>query len=475
MKREQEPNKLYYDIDIQHNPEKIDKLSGIGSVAEKTIDLKDPLIENPGDYNLSISKFRIDTESVPLFIPEIKSEQLVSNLNNGFLETKYEFLIQLTYQNILGSVDKNKTTFLDSDYNPTKITTKVYNYSIFRRMNLNKATDLKRLIIKYKDDKTVYINTLDPIFYIYDYNEFYWDISRTIDERFDDICSENNISGIGNGYRPCFIDTHKGLRIAFSRFVQNKIGKVSSFKLYFSANLYKYIGQGFPVLWGLNDNHKNWFSIDNDNNLNYDTSTNFKYYYSSYDFRPNWHCLKALVIGSDTLPIVPEFLPIASNDGFLTHYKTDDYIKGLEALGMKYEEEDKSLFNQNSQMILDIFYPLSSSPGDIRSCVIHTRDDIDNGQNIELLPASPITRFNIWVKWLDTYNNLHDLYLNPGSSVDIRICFTKKTVLKEDLAEGVSTLMEALPEKKPKKEKRSNGRPDGIVIEGADRYGFVHL
>lgn len=473
MKREQEPNKLYYDIDIQHNPEKIDMLSGIGSVAEKTIDLKDPLIENPGDYNLSISKFRIDTESVPLFIPEINIEQLLSNLKKGFLQTKFKFLVQIKYRKIKQGVTKTKD-FVDSDYEKTEYA-KVNEHGIFRRMDKNNSTNLERLIIKNKTKEIVYISTLDPIFYIYDYNEFFYDISRTIEERFDELCNDQGISGAKNGYIPVFFEMTNGLKFCVNRFIKNEICMVTSFELYFSANLYKYIGQGFPVKWGFDDKHKNWFSINNTNNYNYTTTTNFINYYTSYDPRPNWNCLKALVIGSDTLPIVPEFLPIAPNDGFLTHYKSNAYIKGLEALGMKYEEEDKSLFNQNSQMILDIFYPLSSSPGDIRSCVIHTRDDIDNGQNIEMLPASPITRFNIWVKWLDTYNNLHDLYLNPGSSVDIRICFTKKTVLKEDLAEGVSTLMEALPEKKPKKEKRSNGRPDGIVIEGADRYGFVHL
>lgn len=31
----------------------------------------DPLIENPGDYNLSISKFGIDTESIPIMIAEV--------------------------------------------------------------------------------------------------------------------------------------------------------------------------------------------------------------------------------------------------------------------------------------------------------------------------------------------------------------------------------------------------------------------
>lgn len=49
--------------------------------------LKEPLIENPGDFNLSISKFNINTQTIPIMIPEVKQPVDVSVLKNiGFLQ-----------------------------------------------------------------------------------------------------------------------------------------------------------------------------------------------------------------------------------------------------------------------------------------------------------------------------------------------------------------------------------------------------
>ena len=131
---------------------------------------------------------------------------------------------------------------------------------------------------------------------------------------------------------------------------------------------------------------------------------------------------------------------------------------------------------------------MTTAPGDIRSTCILSRDNIDQGQTIELLPSSPVVRFNVWVRWLDIYGNLHDLYQYPGCCTDIRFCFTKKPVNKENLYEGLNNVIGSLAppdSKKPRKEPflkqladslpRPNGKPDGIDIPGADNYGWVHL
>ena len=187
--------------------------------------------------------------------------------------------------------------------------------------------------------------------------------------------------------------------------------------------------------------------------------------------------MKAIVIGSDTIPAVGEFLPIAHWDGWLNHEKSKEYDKFLTETGQTRQDKDKDVFKSNTTCILDIYYPVLTNPGDIRSTCVFSRDDISNGQVIELRHASPLTRFNIWIKWLDVYGNLHDLYLLPRCSCDIRFCFIKKSVMREVLGEGISTVVQALasPEEKKKKKGKSNGKPDGIVLDGADNYGWVHL
>ena len=201
---------------------------------------------------------------------------------------------------------------------------------------------------------------------------------------------------------------------------------------------------------------------------------NFNYIVQGYSTFSNWNILKAIIIGSNSLPVVEEYLPISNKDGFLTHYNTPEYKKALEDLGIEHNVI-REIFKKNTQRVLDIYYPLSTSAGDVRSSIIYSAENTNHGQNIELVPGSPIRHFDIWVKWMDIYGNLYDLYLYPGCSVDIRMCFTKKPLMKEDLAEGLDAVMECLPEKKQKKQRFPTGKPGGIVIDGADEWGFVHI
>ena len=75
MKRIQDPDKLYYDVTIDHDPEHKELRFGVASKAETVIDLSEPLIQSPGDFMLSITKFKIDTECIPLMIPEMNQSR----------------------------------------------------------------------------------------------------------------------------------------------------------------------------------------------------------------------------------------------------------------------------------------------------------------------------------------------------------------------------------------------------------------
>ena len=81
---------LCYDITIEHDPVHTDDRHFMKSKAEKTICLEKPLLEDPGDYNVSVCNFSINTEGIPLVIPEINSKQLKPSLNIGFYYTNHE-------------------------------------------------------------------------------------------------------------------------------------------------------------------------------------------------------------------------------------------------------------------------------------------------------------------------------------------------------------------------------------------------
>ena len=99
MKRSSEPGKFYYDVTIEHDPEHADKKHFVKSKAEKTINLEYPLMENPGDYNISVSKFNINTEALPVMIPEIVSKQKLADITaNKCFETGYWIKLTMVYK-----------------------------------------------------------------------------------------------------------------------------------------------------------------------------------------------------------------------------------------------------------------------------------------------------------------------------------------------------------------------------------------
>ena len=94
-----EPSKFYYDITIEHDTEHADKKHFVRSKVEKTINLEDPLMENPGDYDISVSKFNLNTETLPVMIPEIVSKQKLADITaNKCFESSYWIKLKMTYE-----------------------------------------------------------------------------------------------------------------------------------------------------------------------------------------------------------------------------------------------------------------------------------------------------------------------------------------------------------------------------------------
>ena len=488
-----EPSKFYYDITIEHDTEHADKKHFVRSKAEKTINLEDPLMENPGDYNISVSKFCLNTEALPVMIPEIVSKQKLADITaNKCFETSYWIKLKMTYQHQQETTD-GWTPLTTENYTHIENVKIPFNYDIENLQRIN-----------WRKNDEGYIDNTDEQCFIYDYTTFIDALNKTTFAITEDLRKSGQIldeRGKGPMQYFCYIQNLRSFlafklednRIKFQLHYNlwkedttfKKKFKVKSFEISFSNNLYRYIGNGFKTKFG---NKNTWqydfYDMEEQMKLNrYDmfgykiSSKDIVNYLQDYPTLVNWNPLKALVIGSDTIPAIGEFLPISHYDGWLNHSPTEEYKTFLKDNGFTLHNSDNDIFKKKTMCILDIYYPFLTNPGDIRSTCIFSRNNINDGQSIELVDSKPLTTFNIWIKWLDIYGNLHDLYLLPGCSCDLRFCFVKKSLLKQDFNEGINTVVEALappPEKKNKRTK-SNGKPDGIVLDGADNFGWVHL
>lgn len=508
MKRSSEPGKFYYDVTIEHDPEHADKKHFVKSKAEKTINLEYPLMENPGDYNISVSKFNINTEALPVMIPEIVSKQKLADITaNKCFETGYWIKLTMVYKfckviSYTGTEPDKKPVWGrwedNVDYSHIENVKIPFNYDV---ENLQK--------VNWKTNDEGYIDNTDEQCFIYDYTTFIDALNKTtraITEHVQKIGEkiDSKTGAVTKGPMEYFcyagnLNTFFAFKLENDRIkfqihrslwneheFKEKKYVVKSFEISFSNNLYRYIGNGFKTKFG----NKNSWQYDfydfeqqreeqrkdifsDDDIIGFDAIN----YTQDYPTLVNWNPLKAIVIGSDTIPAVGEFLPISHQDGWLNHSKTEEYKTFLTDNGYNFHNTDDDIFKKNTMCILDIYYPFLTNPGDIRSTCVFSRNNINDGQSIELVDSSPFTTFNIWIKWLDIYGNLHDLYLLPGCSCDLRFCFVKKALLKEDFNEGINTVVQALapPEEKKKKKGKSNGKPDGIVLDGADNYGWIHL
>ena len=77
MANQDTQNKIYYDVNINFNPVEADRRHNFFSKAQTEIRLNGPLITDPMNYDLAISKFKIDTECLPVFIPEMAQPQTI--------------------------------------------------------------------------------------------------------------------------------------------------------------------------------------------------------------------------------------------------------------------------------------------------------------------------------------------------------------------------------------------------------------
>ena len=86
-------------------------INGISSKAVTTIDLREPLIERPGDFMLSITKFKIDTECIPIMIPEMLQPQDLTNdyvKKQNKMQTKYQVMMDFTRKRTITTEIKDK-------------------------------------------------------------------------------------------------------------------------------------------------------------------------------------------------------------------------------------------------------------------------------------------------------------------------------------------------------------------------------
>ena len=381
-------------------------------------------------------------------------------------------------------------------------------------------TDYARFNLQHKlptiaNGANDYAQNTDPDYFFYDYQSFLDRINIAIERALLNIPVWAGAVPAGVNDPVENPDRHRFIRAAFFKVNEGKLEfHVSQeiiekrYLIRFSANLYKYIGNGFKCRFYDNPNGRNVGAADEeksdgsffidinpfvwrhlpiaagggapdadlstivtskqyfgppgviDDELNYvETECDSEYvveqganevtirYYvfkQQYSSLCNWNVCKAILICSSSFPIKAEYYPTNKKNIFLTHYKEDWYINLVRRMYGEDALDDRAIFDKASTKILDVYYPLSSTAGDIRSTIIYDNQDIESGNKIDMIGGMDLENFDIIIKWVDIYGNVYDLYLAPGSSVNIRLCFTRKKIRKDELEAAFGRVSDSL-------------------------------
>lgn len=456
------PDKIYFNITLNYNDKKLIAGDRNTSRAESQIEVIDPLVENTNQYDLCISKFRLDTLTIPLVIPELKQPQKI-------VDTKIElnYWVKLIKSNDSEFTDGNKSfkevsqaylTLIPKNSSPGG---KIERNGGEKYFNSLESYKIKKPYVKGIDETNAFVDNLNPFCYIYEAQEFVDSINRAIAETM-----EGNIEDEEIEQSQSFFLLEGGTL----KFYQK--ARRLPYYLVFSPNLYKYFGLGFNTKRFVE--YGGW-SIANDvDSRNYINKHEFSFYTniianpeftgenplllnvnefyntatSQFSVTQTWNACKLILICSSSLPVRGEYIPTSENDGLLIHEPTEQSRKYYTEL--HDGKKDASCFGEPSIKtpsikVLESFYPASSIGGDMRTQIIFSNDTMDTSTKHSMQGENAsLKKFDISVKWLDIYNNMHDLELMDGSSCDIRIAFVKKSVKQDLVLTGFKEVIKAL-------------------------------
>ena len=335
-----------------------------------------------------------------------------------------------------------------------------------KKIVTQKVTDDNGNTTEVETDQA-YLDNLDPFCYIYEPQEFVESMNFAIAEAVRDFGHDADSAATAAFFHL------EGGKLSFYQ------GFGAAVKFVFSDNLYKYFGLGFNTKKVPSENgfmiandaatrtpclFENDFLIGkygNPENAKKDEGTQPEWNTARNQFSvtQTWTCCKAILICSYTLPVKGEYVPIAENDGMLFHENSKSCKRTYE----EFHAGDDKPCNLGevelltpTQKVLESFYPVPAEGGDIRTGVIYSNDSMDVSTKLAFNgDFTQVQKFDIAVKWLDIYNNLHTLELKEGSSCDIRIAFVKKSVKQDLVLNGFTRVLDALnyrpppPNKKP--------------------------
>ena len=375
QKRSQNPEKIYYDIVISNVISQNQEPPKIYFNETRST----PFVNNSGDYYLSIIRFQVDTNTLPVFIPEIQPRQANPNLTIYSVTLEYgtvakQVFIQWSPQNayLPPAIPPNQTAngFQSSENNYYYC----YNYQYFILL-IEEAFDtaFQQLQAECPDLATAHAPAV------------MWDVTANIAS----ITAETAFYDKDVCANPIKVYFNNPLYNLFSSFVVIRRG--------FSSTL----GRNHQLIIA-NFNGTNTMEIS----TGADTSYTATVVIQEYPTTISWTPVSSIVFCSNTLPIVSNQLsnPLLYADGAQVY-----------SLG------------GNSSNFAQIITDLASNDGTpYKPNLLYNPQSED--RLIDMTGNAPLNNIDISVFWKSKLGTLIPMTLNSGGSCSLKILFTKKHI-----------------------------------------------
>jgi len=377
-----------------------------------------PVIPNTGNYNLSVVRFSLETQALPLFIPiiQIFSAPLVYNTDPNL--TVYSVTLQVT--SAVTNVTYTQQTFIT--WNPQNTTTPVPSPPSATANNLQS-------------------NSSD---YYYCFSFTWWcnNILRTLETCFNDLSNQITAGGetpatvcgttppiiqFNPDNQTCSLSLPSAFFDTYNQAVSPPVVNPNAVKLFFNAplfglfssfpaNLTSYtapLGATFQIL-ASNFGGSNQISYPVTGSLTSvpPTAVLFTQVFQEYSTIENWTPVSSIVFTTSTIPVIPNQLssPLIFAEGnILTNASGNNSNFALVLTDL---ESGDLCYKPNLQYSPSAEY-----------------------RRVSLTGSSPLSNIQLSVFWRNKLGDLTPLYLGSGSSATIKMLFTKVSAIygQEDI------------------------------------------
>lgn len=388
----------------------------VSDLAEFQEERTSPLIINPSEYYISVIRFSLDGQNLPLFVfPVIPDLLNPANANNS------GFIIALRYNNT------------------------IYQRNVQYASETSYPTPLPPTLTRIQDNST-------PYYYVYYVSHFIKLINDTFDLVYNDMITANPVlTGIPQAYYIYDENLQKISLISpntsyyITQYETNPISPnynkpllnpqpANTIQIFINTHLNAYLegiksfyindnsitgfdtSQGSPKLLEITDNKNNYYyppqnapnipanqTLINFTNVNdtYTTAPEWLIFTQQYNIIANWSSLSTIAILT-TMPIQNEYIPTLRNSS------------SINILGDSYRE------------ILTDFVPSVTTIGEQRQRYIYNPSIY---RYTELKSTLPLTKIQLKIYWVDQNQNLYPLTISSNKINTVKLMFIKKDII----------------------------------------------